>query len=434
MRVLFALDPWIYRDRVGNQFYTLETIFAPAINALMKYGHDLKLLLGEDMLECIKLKPLDISCDTVKISLNELYNVYTNHSEAHLLQHENRSTATQVSLFKELLSKSLGRWYPDVIIAFTTPVSIWKKCYPKSLAMQFENGIFSRSPYPYLCQLDPFGFLSRSYPYIFRNALIEQTISSVEIEKMLWLRESYIDKIFRPYNPLNKEDLIDFEGQKSLLVPLSYNGVVINDAASIYKSQLDFLLHIMYRVPESILVFYTNHSLQIVGGIPEETQNYLTRRFPNLRYHEEFDRYAFCSQWLTPLVDAIISLNSTVAYHAAFWGKKVFALGECEINTVSTSNHLDDIENDLATVWNFDHRAYNVLYHLLTRYCFSLKSFHDPAWLTERFEKLFWSKEKGILETDYRGMPILDDEDKIFNSLLDESPAVQEGYQVRVRD
>ena len=227
---------------------------------------------------------------------------------------------------------------------------------------------------------------------------------------------------------------MDSANQKIVLVPLSYNGVIINDSASNYKSQLDFLLDVIYKVPKNIIILFTKHSLQMKGGIPQETEEYLLRKFSNLRYHKKFDHYAFCSQWLTPIVDGVISLNSTVAYHGAFWGKKIFTLGRCEINSVATSDNLRNSEHYLSDANNeYDCKAYNVLYHLLSRYCFSLKDFLNPAWLTERFEKLIRSQKSGKLESTFTGMPLSGDEDDIFDRLLSESPAVQNGYQPRVR-
>ncbi len=433
MKILFALDPWIYRDIAGDQLYTLENIFISSIKALSNYGHDVKLLVGEDILEVIKDKNLKISCDIYTMPFKDLYEIYPNHYEAHKTQHENKDTDKQKKLFKKLVKKELSNWNPDVIISFTTPVLIWKKCYPKALSMQFENGIFSRPPYPYLCQLDPFGFLSNSYPYVFLEQIRNKNITEEQTNRMIQLKKRYEDKIFKPHNPFKREDLIDYPDQKVLLVPLSYNGVIINDSASIYKSQLDFLLHVMHNVPKDVIVLFTKHSLQMKGEIPEVTEKYLMSKFPNLRYNESFDHYAFCSQWLTPMVDGIISLNSTVAYHGAFWGKKIFTIGKCEINSVATSDNLQNVEDDLSRKYDYDIKAYNVLYHLLSRYCFQLKDFWNAEWLTGRFEKLIHSKKSGKLESDFLGMPLLENEDDIFKRLLEESPALADGYKPRVR-
>lgn len=433
MKILFALDPWIYRDTVGDQLYTLENIFLSSINALHDYGHDVKLLIGEDMADTIATKKLKISCSLHRLLLKDLYEIYQNHYEAHKIQHEDRNTDQQKNMFKGLVQNALDDWSPDVIISFTTPVSIWKKCFPKALSMQFENGIFSRSPYPYLCQLDPFGFLSSSYPYVFLKELRNKQISQKQTSRILQLRKKYQDEIFSIYNPIKREELVDYPDQKIVLVPLSYNGAVINDSASIYKSQLDFLLKVLYNTPNNIIVLFTKHSLQMRGEIPQVSEEYLMRQFPNLRYHDKFDHYAFSSQWLTPIVDAIVSLNSTVAYHGALWGKKVFALGNCEINSVAMSTDLRNIENVLSNTEEYNQKAYNVLYHLLTRYCFQLKDFSNPAWLTDRFEKLIYNQKAGTLLSSFKGMPLLGDEDDVFNRLLSESPAMKEGYQPCVK-
>jgi len=433
MKILFALDPWIYRDTVGDQLYTLENIFVDSIKSLFDYGHEVRLILGEDMAEAINQKNINLACEVFTIPLQELYKIHDSHYQAHQAQYDDTETAEQSKAFKKLVVEQLGEWEPEVIISFTTPVSVWKKCYPEALSMQFENGIFSRTPYPYLCQLDPFGFLAKSYAAVFSKELRDSDISPEQSSRISKLKIEYEHNIFDKFNPFSREGLVDYKEQKVVLVPLSYNGVIINDAASKYKSQLDFLLDVMYRVPKDTIVLFTKHSLQMKGEIPAKTEEYLMKKFPNLRYDEKFDRYAFASQWLTPLVDGIISINSTVAYHGAFWSKKVFTVGECEINSVATAENLDKIEGYLAEPDKQDKKANNVLYHLLSRYCFRLEDFWDAKWLADRLEKLIASQKIGKLETDFTGMPLLGDEDKIFDSLLKDSPAMKEGYQPRLR-
>ena len=433
MKIIFAIDPWIYRDLVGDQLYTLENIFIPSIKALSEYGHDVKLLIGEDLADVLLLKNISIPCKLHVISLKSLYNIYNNHYEAHKLQYKEKSTALQKEKLKKIIFQELDCWYPDVIISFTTPVSVWKELYQKSLSLQFENGIFSRSPYPYLCQLDPFGFLGKSYPYVFSKELKNTAITKKQKDRIFKLKKIYKEEIFDKYNPVNKKELIDYPGQKIVLVPLSYNGVVINDLASKYKSQLDFLLEVIYKTPKDVIILFTKHSLQITGGIPSETELYLLRKFPNLRYDKKFDHYAFCSQWLTPLVDGIITINSTKAYNGAFWDKKVFTLGNCEVNVVATSSNINSIDKYLNQNKKYNSKSYNVLYHLLTRYCFPIKYFFDPIWLTKRFEKMIDSKKAGTLDTSFTGMPLIDDEDCIFDLLVSESPAMKNNYTPRTR-
>jgi len=432
MRILFAIDPWIYRDCVGNQIYTLERLFVPEIKALSDYGHEVVVILGEDMEYSIKQKGLEVSCRVETVALKRLYDIYPNHYEAHWLQYENKSSKDQVDLWKKLITENLNSWEPEVIISFTTPISIWKECYPRALSVQFENGIFSREPYPYLVQLDPGGFLAWTYPHVYMKQLRAEMISEKQKERLSNLRDIYKEKIFDKYNPMSETDIKDYPEQKVLLVPLSYNGVVINDAASGFKSQLDLLLHVMYHLSPNTTAIVTKHSLQMNDVIWDETEKYLKEKFPNIRFSEKFDKYAFASQWLTPMVDGIVSLNSTIAYHAALWGKKVFALGNCEINSVASTNSMEKAEEILDQGDKDDPGSWNVLYHLLTRYCFTMDKFLDAKWMTERFEKMIYAKENGK-EGTWEELPLLGNEDEIFDSLIKNTPGLKENYVPRIR-
>lgn len=428
MQILFSLDPWIYRDVAGNQKYTLENIFVKAMNNLAQAGHGVKLLVGEDMYDTITSNNLNINADIKVVPLYDLYNIYPNHYDAHKIQFNNQDSMQQVKDFSTLITKTLNQWVPDALVSFTTPVSIFKKIFPKTLCLQFENGLFSRPPYPYLCQLDPFGFLKHSYPAIFAKQLREQQIDKTQMTRITELRRIYKENIFDIYNPFSRQALCENKYQKLLLVPLSYNGVVINDEASEFKSQLDFLIHVLYRTPKDTGVLVTKHSLQMDRSLHPDTEVFLQKQFPNLIFNDDFDRYAFASQWLTPLVDGVVSLNSTVAYHAAFWNKKVFSLGNCEINSVGSVNCVDNISDILSLPDTEDINATNVLYHLLTRYCFLLDDFFDAGYLVSRFEKMMNTNK-------WDCMPMIEqNEDIIFEKLLCATPGLKPDFKPRVWD
>lgn len=432
MKILFALDPWIYRNVAGNQIYTLENIFANTISALSKSGHDVRLMIGEDMLYTIKNKNLSINCVINTVNLQDLYKIFPNHYEAHKLQFNKSETNEQMIGFSKLIHKTLKGWTPEYIISFTTPVSAWQSIFPNALCLQFENGIFSREPYPYLCQLDPFGFLKNSYPAIFLNELRNQEINQKQYERVANFKDKFIEQVFSKHNPMTRDEFCDGKYEKLLLVPLSYNGVVINDEASEFKNQLDFLLHVLYRTPKNVRILVTKHSLQMDRSLNPDTEKFLIDSFPNLMFSDKFDKYAFASQWLTPIVDAVVTLNSTIAYHAALWGKKVFTIGNCEINSVATATNLNNIEEVLSKPDTIDKKALNAIYHLLTRYCFPLSLFNDVEWINKRLKDLNNIRETNNM-INWDCLPLINqNEDEIFDSLLSLSLGLKEEYSPRI--
>lgn len=264
--------------------------------------------------------------------------------------------------------------------------------------------------------------------------LRENNINEEERKRILKFKDLYLKEIFLKNNPIKKEDFLDYKDQKSILVPLSYNGVIINDEASEFESQLDFLLYILERIPKNIKVIATRHSLQLNGSIPKETEKFLLDKYSNLTFVYELEKYAFLSQWLTPLVDAVITLNSTVAYHGAFYNKKVIALGDCEINSVADDNTLDNIEKILNNENNEENKSINVLYRLLTRHGFSLKKFQDGKWLTKRLMDMYKSHIDGTLYTRYDALPkVEENDDDIFNILKNDTPGLKENFKPRIR-
>ena len=355
------------------------------------------------------------------VPLKDLYSAYSGHYEAHFLQHSGGASQAQRAAFKRAILKAMDGWLPEAAVVFTTPLPAVNDCWPDSLNLQFENGGFS-------CQLDPFGFLARSYPCRFAGELRKARLTALQRARIRALRAAYASRIFDRHNPVSRKEF-GGAGRKVLLVPLSYSGAVINDAASRFKSQQDLLLHVLQELPENVLVLATKHKLQAPEDLPRETEEFLAGKFPNLRLTGTHLGYASPSQWLTPLVDGVVSLNSTVAYHAALWGKKVFALGKCEINSVSTADNLRSAAGILVGGDRDDPAALAVLYHLLTRQSFPLRLFHDPAWLTRRLAALSESARTGELSRRWTSLPLIDDEDAVFERLLQETPGLAENFK-----
>ncbi len=432
IKILFALDPWIYRDSAGNQLYTLENIFIKAIKGLRQNGNDVRLLLGEDMKYTLDKRKINPGCKINIISMSELYSIYNNHYEAHSIQFNKLETKIQKDRMAGLIKKNLENWEPEVIISFTTPVSIWKYIYKNALGLQFENGIFSRAPYPHLCQLDPFGFLKKSYPAHFKKELRNNKITEDQKNRIDNLIKVYRKEIFEKKNPITRKELVHNKWKNIILIPLSYNGVIINDEASEFRSQLDFLVFILEKIPKETRILVTRHSLQLNGSIPLETETFLMNKYDNLSFCEELSKYAFLSQWLTPLVDGVITTNSTIGYHAALFNKKVFTIGDCEINSIATAENLDNIKEVMSDI-NKDDASLSVIYSLLTRHSFLLKRFWDGRWLTNRLNSLLIEYQNGNLEKDWKALPLIcQDEDKIFEEIIANTPGLDKGYNPRI--
>ena len=419
MRILFIVDPWIYRNQAGLGQYTFQAAFEPAMKSLQGSGHSVRLILGHDLFTKLTCDKNEIDrWNPVVIYQDELYRIYPDFYEAHISQFKNTCTQKQIDSMSSLMTERLLPWVPDAVIMFLTPMGICRYCFPNSVLCELEYGMLSRTPYPRLYSLDPHGSLMHSYLRTYPESHGLQSLTPIEHNRLEHFRDIFRKRVFAKHNPFRRDN---YDYQYVVLLPLSYSGVVISDGASPFRSQFDMLFHVLSNISSDIGVVVTRHGSQVDETVYPDTAEYLKQRFPNLIFDERTSTYAFASQWLVPILDGVISTNSSLLAQAALWRKPAYVLGDGAFVSLSAARQVTEIAEDLCSQPYVNHDSW--IYHMLTRYYVPERLLHDSGWLTDRLSR--YAEGNNSVQALPR---VLQDEDALFRLLEEDSPGLQTDY------
>ena len=155
-----------------------------------------------------------------------------------------------------------------------------------------ELGMLGRRPFPNSWYLDPWGTFSNSYLAKYADELHTLKLSPVQVKRLGSFRRKYQDLI-SDRQPFSKQDLDPQNLFGALvLMPLQYSKYFVFDSMCEYRSQFEYLIDVLERVPRSVGVVVTQHVNPIAERVIDKpTAAYLSNRYPNFIYRFEFERY-----------------------------------------------------------------------------------------------------------------------------------------------
>lgn len=98
-------------------------------------------------------------CFRIAMGIPEVQHPWDWNGQYHLLAHNNALPAALVKSVDDLYSRTALD--SDIFIT-NTPSTLLRRTYPQALILHYEYGIFSRSPFPEVHQLDPWGYSHKS--------------------------------------------------------------------------------------------------------------------------------------------------------------------------------------------------------------------------------------------------------------------------------
>lgn len=126
--------------------------------------------------------------------LPEIIHPWAWHGEYHLLSHSNALPAALIKSMDSLYA----RYTLDAEIWITnTPSSLLRRIYPQALILHYEFGMFSRSPFPEIHQLDPWGYSHKSLLAKYPSLHLPTTpahLENIDRLKNKVIRQSQLDK------------------------------------------------------------------------------------------------------------------------------------------------------------------------------------------------------------------------------------------------
>ena len=321
-----------------------------------------------------------------------------------------------MSTYKNLMLKKFKGNTFDIIITFS-PVEYLKKIYPSVLFLHYEYGMFSRKPYPRTYYLDPIN--SNGYSYLDKYYSKIKNIDFKEKDKFLNFLKKLSNVILKD-NPFEDEiKKLKKEYKYLILLPLQASNYWIFDFETEYKSQFEYLEDILIKTLKfkNIGVIVTQHSSNIFLN-NEKTVKYLKEKYSNFILLETTKHYFEVSPLIVPYVDAVITISTSVGFHALLWDKKIITLGKSYLKRLSDTNNL----NNLDKVLELDTKdRKKILYWLLTRYYIPEDYIKNSKWISNFLERSI--EKKDDLENFYDQ---IDNSKVLFNKFIEQCSLISD--------
>ncbi len=337
MNVLFFLEPAIEFGNPLFRFATLRNSLLPQIKTLLSAGDNVVTLVStpvanKSLEEFQNQKTGTFAVvDPIEWMAGESY---YSRSQRHFKENYNHG---EIAYITNILRNALPeKFIPDIIIVWESPTKYLKEIFPDSKIIYQMPGFFSRPPFANLISVDT-GILESTLPPKSTNLIHENKCALQELRQ----KESQFLTTVSPVEDIVNEIRSSFK--RVILLPLQIdNYFMINSVISENKTQFDILIDLLSELPLDHALLVTNYKSKDTQSevLTEPGINYLRNRFSNFIYRKETDNLPWVSQFITPLVDAVITVSSSVGYQAAFWKKPLLTLGQSHLTHFSTATTL----------------------------------------------------------------------------------------------
>ncbi|HTR97907.1 MAG TPA: hypothetical protein VMH61_08400 [Candidatus Acidoferrales bacterium] len=297
-----------------------------------------------------------------------------------ILRGHQRRTWPEAALARHaaLLRERLGAFTPEVIVSWT-PNEALARAFPDALLLHTENGMFSRAPYPGFQFFDPQGLYDRSVPGAEAPALRAFDAAPDELAFVRRWR-AQLEAQHRASSPFGTlVARLRERYPRVALLPLQFGGEAGFDLNGPFRNQGEYLLHVLERLPDDVGLIVSEHPTAHWLGdrIDEETLEWVRTACPQVAF-VPLDAAPHAGQTLVPHVDSVISLSSSLGWHALFWGRELVCPGSGHLAAWAHAHDVaatgrsgaDTAPPDAALAW------------MLTRYFVrNLRCLDDDDWV-----------------------------------------------------
>lgn len=327
--------------------------------------------------------------------------------EATSAWYTNSYTKEQIDYYIELMRAKLCQDKFDVIITFT-PVPFLQALYPNARILHMEYSIFSRQPFPLTWYLDPAGLHKYSFLSKYKGELQNIELSAQEREYVRRLQDTCLDA-FSERNIFKKDTARLREQYKFLvLLPVQFSQYYLFDCLTKWKSQFDYVTGCLEQIPHDIGVIFTMHPEYPI--FDNDTVSYIKSIYPNAIFLENSRLVYSASQWLMPYIDGVINISSSLGVQTLLFRKKLFALGNGNMDYIADAQNLDNMYEVLSRE-NADKDA--MLWFFITKYAVPFEYLFNGQWLDKFLKRSMLRKE------DENFYDYIDAPEKIFQSHID---------------
>ncbi|MBK4215136.1 hypothetical protein JJJ17_04275 [Paracoccus caeni] len=292
---------------------------------------------------------------------------------------------------------ALDGFVPDTIVCWEFPTTTLRAIFPDAVVIDLMPGTFMRPPYGKMVAFDPAGIYKDSALKVLLGGEIRPTLDEVDTWRTVSNEfAGFFDRIEA------RRKVLDLVGstkkfKQYALLPLqvgSYFGYRDNCS---FTSQYDLLHAVMRKTPPTTGVIVTQYISNFFADnvLNKDNVEFLKTAYPNLLYSPTLNSLDNISQFIAPWADETISISSTVALQAHFFGRKV--------SSPSTS-HLPYVERSIDLLGAQDSAAL-----VMSRYSLPWTNIvSTPKYFVELVEHFRAYKKEGLLEA-YRNWPLQPD-------------------------
>lgn len=408
MKILFFVEPLIEMGRPYWKDYWAN-IYGKIIRTLEKSTNTFEYCMAFNEPISQKFEHRDNVKEVVFTQEELLAFPGKNYLDLSIDWYKGTFSQEQLDYCTDLVKNKFGDFSPDVVFTLT-PVPYIKQAFPAALILHMEVSLFSRPPYPLSYQLDPCGVYFHSFLIRNKKQLQQYKIDSRQRQQLETFKKE-VQRLFSETCPF-KETML---GEKNkfdylILLPLQLSGTYAFDALCEFRSQYDFLDHVLRNVPQNIGVVVTTHPEYDI--LERDTIRYLSSKYPHFIYHEEFKEYTTISQYLIAYVDAVVTVGSSVGLQTLIWDKKLIEIGYSHLDCIADAHSLNDLQEVLAKS-NRDKSP--IAYWLITRYVIQEKYIFDPDWLTRFVSGMVKKYRKE--QIDFDCYELINNEEDLFSNL-----------------
>jgi len=333
----FGVDMGLPEFRVGSY----ANYLLPFSKAFEKAtGGESKFLLGAHTLDLLTRKSKITEINTknsfvIKGRDASLFGV----GDDFLLECYNEEFEGNQKKYTKYFSNLFGDWQPDVIFCWEFPTNFFRKLFPNALVLDIMPGAFMRPPYPKTISVDPVGLYKNSF---LKNNPYSQSIAELgDLTDFLKVRDLYTNYFSHDTDVKDVIlDLIDPDRKfdKYWLVPLqisNYFGFYENCK---YKDQFEFLMDVLNKAPKDVGVIATQYIGSLISEKTLSNRNlgYIRSLHKNFLYSTELEKLDNISQYITPWVESVVTVSSTLGYQALLHDKKLVSPSNSHLSYISS--------------------------------------------------------------------------------------------------
>lgn len=368
MNILFYINPFVVRNEPLFYEGALTKKIAVEANNLIKKGANVSFLVGKQNSESVtSLVPDAI---VANISQKEIYDALGSSKNIEEFLYKEGDIKHYSNLVQKKLEKSA---VPDVVIAWETPAGFFEIIFPDTKVVHQMPGFLSRLPFPELYMLETKGLFGLSNLSNNLSIIDTNKPSAESIELIECLRQDALDFIGfnTPFSKSQLDPLGRFD--KLILLPLQVNEQFAFKVDSGYSTQMEMLIDVLSSTPENIGVVVTQYVTQSISDrvLTDRKASALMESYSNLIYLKEFDEIDNVSQYLVPVVDAVVSFSSSLGVQSLLWNKPFISLSGSHLSNISDFNGVYEYvkalsEQKMPTYKELDEKNLKILSWILS--------------------------------------------------------------------